>query len=62
MEGSSAPASPAKTVTREQLMKMLTAEKFKKRFLKQKCAECGIPCMKSYAAVSAGHLHLAAGA
>ena len=50
MEGSSAPASPAKTVTREQLMKMLTAEKFKKRFLKQKCAECGIPCMKSYAA------------
>ena len=61
MEGS-APASPAKTVTREQLMKMLTAEKFKKRFLKQKCAECGIPCMKSYAAVSAGHLHLAAGA
>ena len=51
MEGSpAADASPtpeakaAKTVTKEQLTAMLTQEKFKKRFLKQKCAECGGKC------------------
>ena len=51
MEGSpAADASPtpeakaAKTVTKEQLLAMLTQEKFKKRFLKQKCSECGGEC------------------
>ena len=34
-------AKAAKTVTKEQLLAMLSQEKFKKRFLKQKCAECG---------------------
>ena len=29
---------------------MMTKEKFKKKFLKQKCAECGIMCMKAHAA------------
>ena len=42
-EGSPGRAAPkaAKTVTKEQLLAMMTQEKFKKRFLKQKCAECG---------------------
>ena len=47
-EGAS--TSAPKPVTKEQLMTMMTGEKFKKKFLKQKCAECGVACMKTFAA------------
>ena len=41
-------APPAKLFTREQVDAMLCADKFKKKFLKQKCAECGVACTKTY--------------
>ena len=48
--GGASPTTAAKTVTREQLLAMMTKEKFQKKFLKQKCAECGCACMKAHAA------------
>jgi hypothetical protein len=47
--GGASPTAAVKTVTKEQLLAMMTQEKFKKRFLKQKCAECGVACMKPFA-------------
>ena len=48
---SSSPGSPtveAKQLSRDQVEAMLTKEKFKKRFLKQKCGECGEMCMAKH--------------
>ena len=48
---SSADAAPQATFTKDEVLAMLTADKFKK-FAKKKCGECGVACMKRFASSS----------